>query len=341
MCLAEDNLEKNKIVQAPFPYFGGKRKIASTIWQLLGQTSHYIEPFFGSGAVLLNRPDYDSTRHTETVNDKNGFISNVWRALKYAPDKTAEYADWPVNHADLMARKIYLHNQYNTLLDKLIEDESYYDPKIAGYWIWGASCSIGNMFDISNNKKSIPRLSATQGINQRSHIRSKGDGTHVIRDIPTLDKTTKGVMGLRSIHEWFQSLTKRLRYVRVVCGEWDRVCGGNWQDKMGNVGIFFDPPYSAPSRHPSLYHDDSMTVAHDVRQWCLERGDKPTYRIILAGYESEHQELLNHGWTALGWSANGGYANQGQKKNQNRFKETLFCSPHCYPINGYKQLKLL
>ena len=63
--------------KAPFPYFGGKSTIAHKIWQYLGQPKHYIEPFFGSGAVLLLRPDYNPTVHIETVNDKDGFIANV------------------------------------------------------------------------------------------------------------------------------------------------------------------------------------------------------------------------------------------------------------------------
>lgn len=43
-------------MKAPFPYFGGKSKIADVVWSALGQPAHYIEPFFGSGAVLLARP---------------------------------------------------------------------------------------------------------------------------------------------------------------------------------------------------------------------------------------------------------------------------------------------
>lgn len=45
-------------MKAPFPYFGGKSTVAPIIWKALGQPKHYIEPFFGSGAVLLARPDY-------------------------------------------------------------------------------------------------------------------------------------------------------------------------------------------------------------------------------------------------------------------------------------------
>lgn len=69
-----------KPLKPPFPYFGGKSKVASIVWQALGQPKHYIEPFFGSGAVLLNRPDWTAGM-VETINDKDSFISNVWNEL--------------------------------------------------------------------------------------------------------------------------------------------------------------------------------------------------------------------------------------------------------------------
>ncbi|MCK9581111.1 MAG: DNA adenine methylase, partial [Methanoregula sp.] len=70
-------------MKAPFPYFGGKSAVAPVVWAALGQPKHYIEPFFGSGAVLLNRPDYNPIKHMETINDKDGYVANVWRALQH------------------------------------------------------------------------------------------------------------------------------------------------------------------------------------------------------------------------------------------------------------------
>ena len=52
-------MAKKDRLTAPFPYFGGKAKVADIVWQALGDVNAYIEPFFGSGAVLLNRPNYD------------------------------------------------------------------------------------------------------------------------------------------------------------------------------------------------------------------------------------------------------------------------------------------
>ena len=148
----------------------------------------------------------------------------------------------------------------------------------------------------------------------------------------------RGVQDLYSnrIDQWFRQLSERLRYVRVVCGDWSRVCGGNWQDGMGSAGIFFDPPYGVEDR-AAVYTTEDFTISGAVRAWCIERGSKKSYRIVLAGYEDEHAELLEHGWTQHRWSAAGGYGNQGKGKKgeedgqgaKNRHRETLFFSPHC------------
>ena len=151
---------------------------------------------------------------------------------------------------------------------------------------------------------------------------------------PLLDVRDPYTPGL---YIWFRQLSERLRHVRVVCGDWSRVCGGDWQDDRGTCGIFFDPPYSAEAgRDPSIYHEESATVAHEVRKWAIERGKKKTYRIVLAGYLNEHwPDLEPEGWTKIGWSAHGGFANIAKDKTkckgeENRHKEMLFFSPHCY-----------
>lgn len=46
--------------------FGGKSRVANLIWERFGDVPNFVEPFFGSGAVLLGRPTQPGT---ETVND--------------------------------------------------------------------------------------------------------------------------------------------------------------------------------------------------------------------------------------------------------------------------------
>ena len=292
--------------------------MADIVWQALGQPKHYIEPFFGSGAVLLARPGW--TRNTtETVNDKDGFIANVWRALQFAPGEVAKWCDWPVNHADLMARKAALIKNEERLLQNLCADPEWHDPVIAGYWVWAASCWVGSGL---TRPGSIPDISRG------------GMGVNRIGQIPHIANGGKGVQESYNdnLYLWFRELSERLRGVRVVCGEWDRVCGGNWQDDMGVVGMFFDPPYGVEDRDSSIYHHDTVTVAADVREWVRERGKKESYRIVLAGYE-EYDTLLSEGWTSIDWKASGGYGNQGKGRGkENAHRERLYFSPHCLSL---------
>jgi hypothetical protein len=93
---------------SPFPYFGGKRSVASEVWTRLGRPAQYIEPFCGSAAVLLAAP---KPAALEVINDGSGFIANFWRAVKHQAPAVAEWADYPVSHIDLGARHVWLMAQ--------------------------------------------------------------------------------------------------------------------------------------------------------------------------------------------------------------------------------------
>ncbi len=100
---------------------------ADLIWPRLGDVPNYVEPFAGSLAVMLARP---TEPKTETVNDMDCYIANFWRALCYAPDIVTEFADEPVNEADLHARHMWLVNQ-EEFRERMKIDPDFYDPKIA------------------------------------------------------------------------------------------------------------------------------------------------------------------------------------------------------------------
>lgn len=60
-------------VTAPFPWFGGKRRVAAEVWAAFGaDVPNYIEPFAGSLAVLLARPG--GAGKIETVNDRDRYL---------------------------------------------------------------------------------------------------------------------------------------------------------------------------------------------------------------------------------------------------------------------------
>jgi hypothetical protein len=131
------------ILKSPYPWMGGKSQIADEVWRRLGRVRNYVEPFYGSGAVLLRRPlPFDGP---ETVNDVNGWLCNFWRALQADPEGVARYADWPVSELDLHARGDWLFYRPDVaeFIERMRSDPDYYDVKSAGWWVWGQCAWIG------------------------------------------------------------------------------------------------------------------------------------------------------------------------------------------------------
>ena len=317
-------------LKAPFPWFGGKSKVASIVWERFGDVQNYVEPFFGSGAVLLGRPTDASI---ETVNDLDCMVANFWRALQHDPDAVADAADWPVNEADQHARHLWLCSQ-EEFRESMKVDPEFYDAKIAGWWVWGQCIWIGSGWC----SVQLPHLgNAGRGVNrQLPHLGNAGTGVH--RKLPHLGNAGTGgglcleeidrTLGTREfMFQYMNELAERLRRVRVCCGDWSRVCGPTPTVGLGLTGVFLDPPYM-DGRTDALYSSDSLTVANDVREWAIAQGDDPRIRIALCGYEGEHQ--MPDSWECLEWKARGGYGSQGNNlARENSHKERIWFSPHC------------
>lgn len=300
------------MLKAPFPWFGGKSRAAPLIWERLGDVQNYVEPFFGSGAIMLGRPDFDADNPPlETANDADGFVANFWRAVAHDPEAVAHHADWPVNENDLHARHAHLVSLHQEFVPRLEGDPDFYDAKIAGWWCWGICCWIGRGWCSGEGP-----WSAVDG--QLVHLGNKGQG---------VNRQHSG------LSEWMHELADRLRHVRVCCGDWSRVCGPTPTVKLGLTGVVLDPPYSNDERTDGLYFHDDGTVAAESREWALERGEDPRMRIVLCGYDTEH---AMPGWTAVPWVAHGGYSCEAKNgDNKNKYRETLWFSPHCLDgLNG-------
>lgn len=110
----------------PFPYFGKKTNAAPQVWGLLGDVQRYIEPFCGACAVLLSRP-HDYTRRYETINDKDAHLTNLLRAIKYAPEELGDTVNrMPVSMIELIAANNDVRRNEEALRDKLIERGDFY-----------------------------------------------------------------------------------------------------------------------------------------------------------------------------------------------------------------------
>lgn len=66
-------------------YPGAKWGMADFICSILPPHHSYLEPFFGSGAVLFRKP----ASHIETVNDINGDVVNFFSVVRDCPEELA------------------------------------------------------------------------------------------------------------------------------------------------------------------------------------------------------------------------------------------------------------
>lgn len=67
-------------------YPGSKWSIADWIISFFPPHHSYLEPFFGSGAVLFNKP----RSHIETINDMDGNVVNLFECIRSDPERLAK-----------------------------------------------------------------------------------------------------------------------------------------------------------------------------------------------------------------------------------------------------------
>lgn len=302
-------MSSDTVLKPPFPWFGGKSRIASLAWKQFGNVANYVEPFFGSGAVLFGRPHEPKV---ETVNDLDCYLANFWRALQHDPDGVTQWADWPVNEADLHARHLWLVGR-EEFREQMHADPDYYDVKIAGWWVWGICQWIGSGWCAADtfydDRAQLP------------HLGDPGRGIHR----PSAQLPHLGNPG-RGLYEYMAAISERLRRVRICCGDWARVLGPSVTTRLGTTAVFLDPPYAHDDR-ADVYSMEDYSVAHDVQAWAIEHGDDPLLRIALCGYEPLDMPA---GWSKVNWKAAGGFASQGNGSGRENCKrEVVWFSPHC------------
>ena len=326
-------------LKSPYPWFGGKARIATEVWKRFGGIRNYVEPFFGGGAVLLARPGWQpGALWTETVNDINAWLCNFWRAVQHDPDAVARYAADPVSELDLHARGDWLFYRPGVdaeFIERLRGDPDWYDAQSAGWWVWGQSSWIGDNWG-RRECRARPHLGdAGTGVNRKlPHLGDAGKGVNRKRPAEPEPDITVRHAGIR---DYMRQLCERMARVRVCCGDWSRVLGPTPTEKLGLTAVFLDPPYGVADRAECYGEHDSLDVAADVRAWCVANGDNPMLRIALCGYEGEH--AMPDTWECLAWKAKGGYANQRKNgANVNATRERVWFSPHCLGVEREQTL---
>lgn len=129
-----------------------------------------------------------------------------------------------------------------------------------------------------------------------------------------------------TLRAYIYALQARLRYVRVCCGDFERILGPSSTTKLGTTGVLLDPPYDT---FEHVYGDTvGASPAARARAWAIENGEDPKLRIALCGYADPDADPMPESWTEYAWKARGGYAARTDS-NTNATRERIWFSPHC------------
>jgi hypothetical protein len=137
--------------------------------------------------------------------------------------------------------------------------------------------------------------------------------------------------GLRGGGSFFGSTRRHARVLGGVLAAWEVTMNTTvWSD--GGVGrVEIAGPYRGRALRKyrdKVYNHDSLTLAADVRNWCVAHGAEPRLRIALCGYEGEHPMPIS--WECVPWKARGGYGSQADGRGrENSARERIWFSPAC------------
>ena len=119
------------IIKGPFPWAGGKSRSVANILKYLPYRKVYVEPFGGSGVVLLARKPCD----LDVLNDRHAGIVAFYRCLRN-PEKYRKLVDW----IDLTvhSREDFVYAKNNWINEKD-------DVQRAGHWYYMVNYSFGSL----------------------------------------------------------------------------------------------------------------------------------------------------------------------------------------------------
>lgn len=309
-----------------FPYPGGKRNAATLVWNAFGDVGGYIEPFCGTAAVLLGRPPFTGNR-VETVNDADGLLVNALRAIRHDPLQVAREAFISISEVDYHARLAWCVDWGKSYGVPWLEgDPEAYDLRAGAWWLYMMACAVG----------SAPTDAGAWVVESGRLVKGSQKGAGIRRAIPHVGGSARGI--LRAQPTWFgethegraatycQMLASRLSRVRITAGDWTRPLAPSvLKSRTGapGVAVFLDPPYKGTER---VYADGGDVGLSDAaRKWCMQAD--PALKIAIAGYDNEHDELLEIGYSVQ--KSIGGQGSGYSSNAANGRRERIWFSPSC------------
>jgi DNA adenine methylase len=263
-------------ISAIAPWFGGKRTLAPTIIEELGKHAVYWEPFCGSMAVLLSKPQ----SRMETVNDLHGDLTNLARTIQHPFHGPRFYRH--------LRRTWFSEGAYQLANSFLDEGESgdEIDPERAYHYFiksWMGRNGTSGLADADGCSNFCVRYTPKGG---DPGVRFR----NVVETIPAWRRRLRGVTILR----------------RDAFAVIDKI-----HDEPGTA-VYLDPPYLIKgSRYKHDFNDGFMGVDNDHERLAAALARFKKARIVVSYYEHPALRQLYAGWTCRAVHTNKHTANAG------------------------------
>lgn len=260
-------------VKAIAPWFGGKRTMAASIVAELGPHTQYVEPFCGSMAIILAKPESSQ----ETAADLHGDLTNLARVLQLESAAVTLY--------ERLQRTLFAEDLLYEAHQKTEFDFTATEPDVdRAYWFFVRSWMMRNGIAGTNKQRGAGTALAVRF--------THGGGSPTVRfksaieSIPAWHERLRNVVILR--RDSFQLLDKF--------------------DDTEKLAIYADPPYVPESR--SGYHGSGATSRyvyefqhggdlfgddHDRLRDALARFKRA--RVVVSYYDCKRIRELYDGWT--------------------------------------------
>ena len=147
-------------MKAVVKYPASKWSLASWIISFFPKHHSYVEPFFGSGAVLFNKP----RSNIETVNDIDGQVINLFEWIRKDPERLAYEIYWTP-----YARQVYDDAFAGIPDDSLSQAVNFYIRLNMGHGFRTTGEKVGWKNDVQGG--SVPMHHRTGAISRKKLCR--------------------------------------------------------------------------------------------------------------------------------------------------------------------------
>lgn len=266
-------------IKAIAPWFGSKRTLAPVIVEELGSHRGYWEPFCGSMAVLLAKPESSA----ETVNDLHGDLINLARVIQHRTAGPSLYR---------RLRRSWMHEDtFREAADDYRargQSPANVEPDVDRAFNYFTCCWLGRN-----------GVQGTQSYNQGYSVRYTKNGGH---------GSTRFNSTIDSIPAW----RRRLRRVTILNRDAFALIE-KIEDAPGVV-IYADPPYLVKgAKYVHEFQDGFMSVPNDHERLAAALRRFSRSRVVVSYYEHSSLPRLYPGWTMRKVFVNKSLVNAGKR----------------------------